>query len=87
MSEKDLSISVTGNRLTISGERKAEETREDESYYMFERAHGAFSRTFNLPDDVRAEQVQAELRNGVLFLTLPKKPEAQPKRIPVKSGR
>lgn len=87
MSEKDVTISVAGNRLTISGERKAEETKEDESYYMFERTYGSFNRTFTLPEEVELDKVQAELKDGVLRLTLPKRPDAQAKKIQVKAGK
>ena len=87
VTEKDVAISITGNRLTISGERQAEETKDDENYFMFERTYGSFSRSFTLPEDVHADQVQAELKNGVLRLTLPKKPEAQSKRVEVRAGR
>ena len=87
MSDKDVTISVAGNRLTISGERKAEAVKEDESYYMFERTYGSFNRTFTLPEEVEVDKVQAELKDGVLRVTLPKRPDAQPKKIEVKSGK
>lgn len=87
MSENDVTISVAGNRLSISGERKAEAVKEDESYYMFERTYGSFNRTFTLPEEVEVDKVQAELKDGVLRLTLPKRPDAQPKKIEVKSGK
>jgi HSP20 family protein len=87
LTEKDVNISVTGNRLTISGERKAEEQHEEESHYAMERSYGAFARTFALPDEVDADKVQAELKNGVLKLTMPKRPEAKARQIPLRTAR
>lgn len=86
LTEKDVNISVTGNRLTVSGERKAEEKKEDENYYTFERSYGAFTRTFTLPDEVDADEVRAELKDGVLTVTLPKRPEAKARRVPLRAG-
>jgi HSP20 family protein len=84
--ESDLDISVTGNRLTVSGRREAEERHEGETYYAYERSYGSFTRAFTLPDGVDADHVNAELRDGVLALRVPKKPEAQPKKIELKGG-
>jgi HSP20 family protein len=74
--ESDLELSLTGNRLTISG------TREEEH----ERSYGSFSRTFTLPDGVDPEHVGAELKDGVLRVNIPKKPEMKPKKIELKLG-
>jgi HSP20 family protein len=82
--EKDLEIALTGNRLTISGKREAEEQTESDTYYVYERSYGTFTRTFTLPEGVDADKVKADLKNGVLSLVVPKKPEAQPKKISVK---
>lgn len=82
--EKDLDISVTGNRLTVSGRREAEERSEGETYFAYERGYGTFTRAFTLPDGVDGDHVQADLRNGVLTLHLPKRPELQPKKIEIK---
>jgi|SRR5579883_260036 len=84
--ESDLDISMTGNVLTVSGRREAERKDEGETYYAYERSYGSFSRSFTLPDAADAENVRAELKDGVLTLRLPKKPEMQPKRISVKSS-
>jgi HSP20 family protein len=82
--EKDLDIALTGNRLVVSGRREAEERKEDENYFMYERSYGTFSRAFTLPEGIDAEHIDADLRNGVLAIVIPKKPEAQPKRISLK---
>jgi HSP20 family protein len=82
--EPDLDISLTGNRLTVSGKREAEERSEGENHFAIERTWGSFTRSFTLPDGADAEHVQAELKNGVLTLVLPKKPENQPRKINLK---
>jgi HSP20 family protein len=79
--EKDLDISLTGNRLTVNGKREAEKRTEEERYYAYERTYGSFTRSFTLPDGADAEHVKAELKNGVLTLVVPKVPEHQPKKI------
>lgn len=83
--EDDLDIHLTGNRLTIGGKREMEQRNENESggdrYYAYEIAYGSFTRSFTLPDGVDAEGVKAELKNGVLTVHVPKRAEAQPKRI------
>jgi HSP20 family protein len=85
--EEDLEISLTGNRVIVSGKREQEEREEGATYYTYERAYGTFSRAFTLPEDVDGDAVRAELRDGVLTLTLPKKPEVRPKRIAVSSAK
>jgi HSP20 family protein len=82
--EKDLEISMTGNRLTISGKRESEQKEENTTYYTYERSYGTFSRSFTLPEGVDSEHVGAELKNGVLTLHLPKKPELKPRKISIK---
>lgn len=83
--EKDLEVTITGNRLTVAGKR--EEEREDKSdrYYAYERNYGSFSRSFTLPDGVDADKLNASLEKGVLSVVVPKKPEVQPKKISVKA--
>jgi HSP20 family protein len=81
--EENVDISLTGNRLTISGYREAEEKQEGENYYMVERTSGSFSRAFTLPETADVEKIKAEVKDGVLTLTLPKRTESQPRRIPL----
>lgn len=83
--EKDLDVSLTGNRLTVAGRRDEEERKEDERYFTYERTYGAFSRSFTLPEGVDGESVQAELKDGVLTLTLAKKPEVKARKIELKT--
>ena len=80
----DLDVQLAGNRLTISGRREAEETRENERTYAQERSFGAFSRTFTLPEEVESGKVVADLRNGVFHLMVPKSPEVRPQKITIK---
>jgi HSP20 family protein len=83
--DKDLEINLTGNRLTISGKREAEKQDEGDNYFTYERSYGNFTRSFTLPEGVDAEQINAELKGGVLEVRIAKKPEHQPKRINVRS--
>lgn len=84
--EKDLEITLTGDRITVSGKRESEKREEGERFYAYERSFGSFSRAFTLPEGVNPDTVSAELKNGVLTLKLAKRPEVQPKRITVGTG-
>jgi HSP20 family protein len=86
VNQEDLEISLTGNRLSISGHREQEKREQNETYYATERSYGSFSRSFTLPDGTDAEHVTADLKNGVLVLNIPKKPEVQPKKIAIGEG-
>jgi len=83
---EDLDINLTGNRLTVNGRRESEERKEGENFFATERSFGSFSRTFSLPEGVDPNGVGAELRNGVLTLTVPKMPEIQPKKITIQAS-
>jgi HSP20 family protein len=82
----DLNITVQENVLTISGEAKQQQDKQEQRYHMRERRWGNFSRSISLPMSVNASEVKAEYTDGVLKLTLPKSEEAKPKRIQVKTG-
>jgi HSP20 family protein len=84
LQEKDVDIQIEKDVLTLRGERAIERSTDSEHYRRFERVAGAFVRAFTLPPTVDTEKVAAALKDGVLTLTLPKKPEAQPKKISVK---
>ena len=84
--EKDVDISVKEQTLTISGKREREETDEGEDYCACERSYGSFSRSFTLPHSADLESVSAELKNGVLSVSVGKKPESQPKQITVNAS-
>ena len=80
---KDVVIQVENGTLTLKGERKFESDLKEDNYRRVERVYGSFLRSFALPPTVDAEKVEAEYRNGVLELKLPKRPEAKPKQIKV----
>ncbi len=79
----DLSVTLTGNQLAVSGKRESAQIEESDSYYTCERTYGGFSRLFTLPERADAEQVNAELKDGVLTLAVAKKAQAQAKKIEV----
>jgi HSP20 family protein len=80
----DVNISVENNVLTLSGERKLERSEEREGYHRLESSYGCFTRSFALPESVKADEVEADLTEGILTIRIPKKPEVAPKRIEVK---
>jgi HSP20 family protein len=82
--EKDLDVAVHNGVLTVSGSRQAEERREGESFAIYERQYGSFSRSFALPDMADGERIDASLTNGVLTLSIGKKAEAKPRKIEIK---
>ena len=81
--KEELDISVTGNLLTLKGERKRESESKSKDCYYSERMFGSFSRTIELPTEIDAEKVKALYKDGVLELTLPKVEGAKPKQIKV----
>jgi len=81
---KDVNVSISGDILTIKGEKKAEEEEKDEHYHRVERYSGSFQRVFQLPSGVKADKIEANFDKGVLKVTLPKVEEAKKKEIEVK---
>jgi HSP20 family protein len=81
----DLDIQITGDTLTLRGETKKEDEIKEAKYHLRERRYQSFSRSLRLPNTVVAEKAQAEMKNGVLTLTLPKAEEVKPKVISVKA--
>lgn len=84
LNKDDISISVHDNVLTLKGERKTEEKKENETNYYAELTYGSFSRSFQLPAKVEADKINAEYKNGVLQLSIPKAEEAKPRNIQIK---
>jgi HSP20 family protein len=80
LEQSDIDISIDKNVLTIRGERKRERP-EGDSPHRFERVHGLFSRAFTLPPTVDLDKVSADMKAGVLTVSLPKKAEAKPRQI------
>lgn len=83
VSRDDVKISFHENTLSISGERRFENEDKRDGYHRVERSYGQFYRSFTLPPNVNAETINAQFKDGVLRLTLPKKEEAKPKQIQV----
>ena len=81
--EKDIDIHVENNMLTIRGERKFEQKVKQDNYLRVERAYGAFSRSFSLPNTVDTEAIKAEYKNGVLTVFMPKRAESKPKQVKI----
>jgi HSP20 family protein len=85
MSEDDVSITLRGGVMTISGEKKSERDEEKDTYHLVERSYGSFDRSFRLPDTVDEDQIQASFNRGVLRVVAPKHSEAiaAEKTIPI----
>lgn len=83
---KDVDIDVTGNVLTVRGEKKQEHEEKDRDYHFVERSFGRFQRSIQLPSSVDPDKVDAVCKNGTLTITLAKSPEAQRKKIQVKEA-
>ena len=84
--EKDIDVRIENNTMTVHGERKFEQEEKEENYRRVERHYGSFTRTFNSPQTVDQENVQADYDKGVLKIKLSKKAEAKPKQIKVNVG-
>ena len=83
---EDVEITLTGSTLTISGETKEEEQREDGSWILNEIRRGSFSRTLELPDGLVGERATASFENGVLALRIPKAEEIKPRQIKISAA-
>ena len=81
--KEELDISITGNVVTIKGERKEESEKEGKNFYHAERWAGGFTRVIELPGEVDASKVKASVKDGILELTIPKSDSAKPKQIKV----
>ena len=78
-----VAVALDRNQLKISGQREESRKEENDRTFLSECSYGSFSRLFTLPEGVDGGQVHASLRDGVLTVVVPKKPEAQPRTIPV----
>lgn len=84
MTEKDIEVKVEGNLLTLSSKKNEEKEEKKKDYVLKERRSYSFSRSFVLPENVDAEKISAEFKNGLLALTVPKPEEAKPKLLEIK---
>jgi HSP20 family protein len=82
---EDIDINVTGDAVSISGERKPEKVIKDAHYHRHERSYGTFSRTVQLPFMVDTNKVEASFKNGVLMISLPRAEADKTKKITIKS--
>jgi len=86
MDEKNIDLKYSNSMLTIKGEKTEEKEEKKKDYYLSERRFGSFQRSFQLPDGVAADKIEASFKNGVLTVILPKSAEAQKeeKKIAIK---
>lgn len=81
VAQEDITLSAENGIVTLKGEKKSEREEKGETWFFSERQYGAFSRSFRLPTDAEEDKVQADLKNGVLTITVPKaKAEAKASR-------
>jgi HSP20 family protein len=83
MKEEEIEVTVEGNTLTLSGEKKLDTEITEEQFHRIERSYGAFARTFALPPTVDPAKVSAQYKAGVLTVRLPLREEAKPNKIKV----
>ena len=81
--KEDIRVSVTGDLLTIEGERKQEEEVKAEDYYCCERSYGRFYREITLPAEIQKEKISSEYKEGILEIHMPKAEEVKPKEIEI----
>jgi HSP20 family protein len=81
--EDNIEIKIEDNTLCLNGERKFEKETKEENYHRIERSYGSFYRSFTIPRNVDQEKIKAEHDNGVLRISMPKKPESKPKTVKV----
>jgi len=84
LKKEEVLVSIENNVLMIRGERNFEGEVKRENFHRVERTYGEFLRSFNLPTFIDAKNILAEFKDGLLFVTLPKREEAKPKQIEVK---
>lgn len=87
VSEKDVSVDISGNTMTVKGEKRQEKEEKDKNYYRVERSYGSFQRVLSLPEDVNQEGIKARFKNGVLSITMPRAsvPKGEVKQIEITS--
>ena len=88
MNEKEIEVVVSGDMLTLKGEKRAEKEQKDKNLYLSERSYGSFQRSFYVPDGVDRDKIGADFSKGVLTITMPKTVKAveQKKTIQVKAA-
>ncbi|MDA7947373.1 MAG: Hsp20/alpha crystallin family protein [Hyphomicrobiaceae bacterium] len=86
--EKDVSVTLHDSVLTVKGEKKFEEKKEEQNYHTMERRYGSFTRAVRLPNTADEDNVSADFKKGILTVTVAKKPGSEPKerQIEIKSN-
>jgi HSP20 family protein len=84
---EDIDVVFNKGALTIKGSTKEESEEKDSHYHLRERRYGSFSRTITLPATIKADSINAEYKDGILTLRLPKSEQDSPKRISIKAGQ
>jgi HSP20 family protein len=84
MDPKDIDISLSDGHLIIKGEKKQEREEKEEDYHFIERSYGTFTRSVELPKEVKHDKINASYKNGVLKVVLPKSDEAKKKEVKIK---
>ena len=84
INKEDVKVAVEDGVVRIQGERKQEKEEKDKKFHRIERSYGSFMRTFSLPSNVDEAKIQAQYKDGLLTLRLPKSPTAKPKSVDVK---
>ena len=84
MKKEDVKINLENNVLSLRGDRKFDKEVKKENYHRIERAYGSFCRSFTLPTNVDKSKIEANYKDGVLEVTVPKSEEAKPKEIEIK---
>jgi len=86
LERKDVEISIDDDTLTIRGEKKIEENKQDKNVQLSERSYGVFLRVLQLPPGIDPSSVQATMSNGILKIVIPKPAKSEPKKIEVKEA-
>jgi len=81
----EVQINVTGELLTLKGEVRHEDEKEEKAWHIREQRYGSFERAIALPTDVVADKAKADFEDGILTITLPKAEEVKPKTITIKT--
>jgi HSP20 family protein len=85
--EEDINVSISGNILTIDGEKEMESEGKRDGYHYSESTYGSFSRSITIPSSVDVSKIEADCDKGILEISLPKMPETKPKKITVSSKK
>jgi HSP20 family protein len=83
---EDIEVNVENNVLTVKGKKESKKEEKGEKYYVSERQYGEFERCFTLPQTIDASKINAEMKEGVLTVTLPKSKEAVGRKVAIKAG-